>query len=75
VKKSSDINHTVFAYCAESKTNGSSGVQCTGVNIVANCPAPNILNNGHVSFDFTCKFIGNSLVMTQPSLATGLPRK
>jgi hypothetical protein len=73
VKRASDVNHTVFAYCAESQTNGTSGVQCIGVNIVADCPAPNILNNGHVSFDSACKFTGNRLVATQPSLATGLP--
>jgi hypothetical protein len=73
VKRTSDVNHTVFAYCAERQTNGTSGVQCTGVNIIANCPAPNILNNGHVSFDSTCKFTGNRLVATQPSLATGIP--
>ena len=75
VKRASDVNHTVFAYCAESQTNGNSGVQCTGVNIIARCPAPNILNNGRVSFDAACKFTGNTLVATHPSLATGIPKK
>jgi hypothetical protein len=75
VKKATDANNTVFGYCAESRANGSSGVECKGVNIVADCQSPDILNNGPVSFDATCKFAGNNLVATHPSLAIGIPLK
>lgn len=74
VKKTVDINNTVFGYCTESQVNGVSGIQCTGVNIVAACRLPNILNNGPARFDASCKFSGNILVATQPSLAVGMPK-
>ena len=73
VKRASDVSHTVFGYCAESQANGAAGVHCTGINIVANCPGPDILNNGFVSFDAACRFAGNKLVATQPALAAGIP--
>ncbi|HEY2010157.1 MAG TPA: hypothetical protein VGH23_14285 [Rhizomicrobium sp.] len=73
VKKAADVNHTVFGYCAESQINGTAGVHCVGVNIVASCPGPDILNNGFVSFDAACRFTGNKPVATQPSLVAGIP--
>lgn len=73
VKRIADVSHTVFGYCAESQANGAAGVHCTGVDIVAGCPRPDILNNGFVSFDAACKFTGNRLVATQPALAAGIP--
>lgn len=75
VKRAFDVNYTVFGYCAESQTNGASGVQCSGVNIVAGCLRPDILNNGRVSFDANCRFTGNALVATRPSFATGIPER
>jgi hypothetical protein len=72
VKKAGDPNQTVLGYCAESKSNGTAGVVCSGVTIIAGCPKPDILNNGPVSFDATCQFTGNRVVAKQPQLVTGL---
>lgn len=73
VKTATDRNSTVIGYCTESKRNGVSGVQCEGVTISADCLRPNIINKGPVSFDASCKFAGNALLATDPSLATGIP--
>jgi hypothetical protein len=68
-----DMNNTILGYGAESQKNGTAGVECHGVSFIAACANPDILNNGPVSFDAACKFTGNRVVATQPSLATGLP--